>query len=120
SAARWQDLKRKLGWSASWGGQGRLLSPAECANLFPMVDADRIHGGLYVPDDGLADTRRACEAQGRRAIERGAWFLPWRKVTSIEREGGRVTGVRTAHLSVHPADIVICAAGFWGPRIGEM
>src|SRR4051794_34650978 len=33
---RWTDLHRKHGWAESWGVEGRLLDPAECAALWPL------------------------------------------------------------------------------------
>jgi glycine cleavage system aminomethyltransferase T/glycine/D-amino acid oxidase-like deaminating enzyme len=117
--ARRTDLRRKHGLATSWGVEATLLGPAECAALHPLLDPAAILGGLHVATDGLADAVRAVEAQARRAIGRGARFLGGHTVTGIARQGGRVTGVETdqGHL---PADIVVCAAGFWGPRIGRM
>ncbi|NJC72622.1 FAD-dependent oxidoreductase [Planosporangium thailandense] len=117
--ARWADLKRKSGLAASWGIEGTLLSPEECATLHPLVDASRILGGWYVPSDGLAKAPRAVEAQARRARARGATFQGDTTVTGIGQEDGRVTGVETDKGFI-PADIVVCCAGFWGPKIGRM
>jgi len=117
--ARWTDLKRKHGLATSWGVEGALLSPEECAALHPLLDPAKIFGGLHVPTDGLAKATRAVEAQARRAIERGARFLGEHTVVGIGRQDGHVTGVETDQGTI-PADIVVCAAGFWGPRIGRM
>jgi len=117
--ARWTDLKRKHGLATSWGVEGALLSPEECAALHPLLDPARLLGGLHVPTDGLAKAVRAVEAQARRAIERGARFLGGHTVVDIGRQAGRVTGVETDQGFI-PADIVVCAAGFWGPKIGRM
>ncbi|WP_314175150.1 GcvT family protein [Streptomyces winkii] len=119
SPARWADLKRKHGWATSWGTRAELLAPEECAKLHPLLDPDHVYGGLHVPSDGLAKAVRAGEAQARRAGARGARFLAHQEVTGIEQEHGRVTAVRTAD-SRFPADIVVSAAGFWGPKIGRM
>ncbi|WP_367125360.1 FAD-dependent oxidoreductase [Streptomyces phytohabitans] len=119
SPERWADLKRKHGWATSWGTEGRLLAPDECAALHPLLDPELVYGGLHVPDDGLAKAVRAGEAQARRAMGRGARFVPHQEVTGIEQEHGRVTAVVTGD-SRFPADIVVSAAGFWGPRIGRM
>jgi glycine cleavage system aminomethyltransferase T/glycine/D-amino acid oxidase-like deaminating enzyme len=116
---RWADLKRKHGLASSWGVEGTLLSPEECVALHPMLDASKILGGLHVPTDGLAKATRAVEAQARRAMERGARFLGGHTVTGIGQENGRVTGVETDQGFI-AADIVVCAAGFWGPKIGRM
>ncbi|MEU4158307.1 FAD-dependent oxidoreductase [Actinoplanes sp. NPDC026670] len=117
--ARWHDLKRKHGLATSWGVEGALLSPAECAALHPLLDPAKILGGFHVPTDGLAKAVRAVEAQARRAMERGARFLGEHTVTGVGRQDGRVTGVETDRGFI-PAEVVVCAAGFWGPKIGEM
>ena len=116
---RWRDLSRRAGFAASWGIGASLLTPDECAALHPLLDPARIHGGLYVPSDGLTHALRAGEAQARRATGRGARFLGHHEVVGITRTAGAVTGVETTkgHL---PADVVVCCAGFWGPRVGAM
>ncbi|WP_433831669.1 GcvT family protein [Actinoplanes sp. CA-015351] len=116
---RWTDLKRKHGLATSWGVSASLLSPDECAGLHSLLDPSRILGGFYVPTDGLAQPVLAVETQAKRAISRGARFLGSHTVTGIGQENGRVTGVQTDRGFI-AADIVVCAAGFWGPAIGEM
>ncbi|WP_346074093.1 FAD-dependent oxidoreductase [Saccharopolyspora thermophila] len=119
TTARWDDLKRKHGLAQSWGVRSELLDPQECARLWPLVDRDRVVGGFHTPDDGLAKALRACEAQARRAIERGAVFLAHHEVVDIEQRGGRVSAVVTSRGAL-PADVVVSAAGLWGPKIGRM
>jgi glycine cleavage system aminomethyltransferase T/glycine/D-amino acid oxidase-like deaminating enzyme len=116
---RWTDLKRKHGLATSWGIEAALLDPAECAALHPLLDAGRMLGGYHVPTDGLAKAVRAVEAQARRAMARGARFLGGHTVVGIARANGRVTGVETDR-GLLECDVVVCAAGFWGPRIGAM
>ncbi|MFQ6392306.1 GcvT family protein [Nocardia sp. KC 131] len=115
---RWQDLHRKAGWAQSWGIDGHLLDPAACAALHPLLDADRILGGFHTPADGLAKALRAAEAQARLASARGAVFRPNQEVLGIVERGGRVAGVETAD-GVIAADVVICAAGFWGAEVAK-
>ncbi|MQA08199.1 MAG: FAD-dependent oxidoreductase [Pseudonocardiaceae bacterium] len=116
---RWADLQRKHGLATSWGVRSRLVDPAECARMWPSLDIGRVYGGMHTPDDGLAKALRACEAQGRRAAARGAVFREWHTVLDIETAGGRVSGVVTDQGRID-ADIVVSAAGFWGPKIGGM
>jgi glycine cleavage system aminomethyltransferase T/glycine/D-amino acid oxidase-like deaminating enzyme len=116
---RWDDLKRKHGLATSWGIDSYLLSPESCVDLWPAVDRERVLGGFYTPGDGLAKAVRACEAQARRAIARGATFLGHHTVLDIEHSGGRVRGVITDQ-GTFPADVVVSAAGLWGPKIGRM
>ncbi|MEU6999240.1 FAD-dependent oxidoreductase [Nonomuraea sp. NPDC046570] len=120
---RWDDLHRKLGWAESWGVEAELADAARCAEWWPELDRNQVLGGLYVPGDGLADAVRCGEAQARRAIGRGARFLERHRVVAIERRNGRVGGVTVESArgtSSIAADVVVCAAGFWGPAIGAM
>jgi glycine cleavage system aminomethyltransferase T/glycine/D-amino acid oxidase-like deaminating enzyme len=116
---RLADLHRKHGWATSWGIDGSVIDAKECVKLHPLLDEQRILGGLYVPTDGLAKASRVVAALVRRAGARGAQFRGLTKVTGIEQSGGRVTGVATVD-GVIPADVVVSCAGFWGPEIGAM
>ncbi|MFG1702378.1 FAD-dependent oxidoreductase [Nonomuraea sp. M3C6] len=120
---RWTDLHRKHGWAESWGVEGHLVDTGRCAELWPLLDRDKVLGGFHVPSDGLAAAVACGEAQAARATERGARFLPGHTVVGIEQQGGRVTGVSVVTSGEYrtiPADVVVCAAGFWGPSIGKM
>lgn len=116
---RWADLARRHGLATSWGIEARLVDPGECARLHPLLDPGAVLGGLHVPSDGLAHAVPAGEAQARRAIDRGARFLARHRVTGVAEEHGRVRGVHTDQGFV-PADVVVCAAGFWGPDVGAL
>ncbi|HYH93051.1 MAG TPA: FAD-dependent oxidoreductase, partial [Candidatus Saccharimonadales bacterium] len=116
---RLTDLRRRQGWAESWGIEGRLLDPDEVVAAWPLLDRDVVLGGYLVPTDGLAKAVRVGEAQARRATEGGATFLGEHTVTGIRTDDGRVLAVITDRGEI-PADIVVCAAGIWGPRIGAM
>ncbi len=116
---RLADLHRKQGWATSWGVEGRVISPEECAKIHPLLDADRILGGLHVETDGLAKASRIVVALARRAESRGAVFQGNTKVIGIEHKNSKVTGVATS-AGVIPADIVVSCGGFWGPELGQL
>ncbi|MFF7356280.1 FAD-dependent oxidoreductase [Streptomyces filipinensis] len=116
---RLTELHRRHGWISAWGIEGRLLTPDECVEQHPLVDRAKILGGLLVPTDGLAKAVLAVEAQIRRATERGVRFLARHEVLHIRQDEGRVTAVVTDQGEI-PADIVVCCAGIWGPRIARM
>ena len=117
---RLADLQRKRGWAESWGIEARMVDVETCIELHPLLDPERIVGGFHIPGDGLALATRTTEARAARATERGARFLGEREVVGIDVEGGAVTGVRTTDGERFPADVVVCAAGIWGPRIAAM
>ena len=116
---RLAELHRRRDFAESWGLAGRVIDPDETARLWPLVDRSRILGAYHVPSDGLTDAVRVSAAQARRATEGGARFLGEHTVTAIRTDDGRVRGVITDRGEI-PADVVVCAAGIWGPRIGAM
>ncbi|TFD23917.1 MULTISPECIES: GcvT family protein [Cryobacterium] len=116
---RLADLKRKLGYAASYGISGKMLSREECMELYPLLNEEDILGGLHVPSDGLADAARAVQLLIKRTEAAGVTYRGKTTVTGIEQSGRRVTGVQTSG-GVIPADIVVSCAGFWGAKIGEM
>ncbi|GAB3887839.1 hypothetical protein GCM10027612_27330 [Microbispora bryophytorum subsp. camponoti] len=119
SPKRLAELHRRHGWATSWGVESRLLTPAECAELFPLLDPGAVLGGLHIPTDGVAKAVRAVEAQLRRARSRGVRVLDRHEVLDVRTEDGRVAGVVTDQGEI-PADVVVCCAGIWGPKVAGM
>ncbi|MGW2963978.1 GcvT family protein [Streptomyces sp. NPDC001220] len=119
TAERLAELHRRHGWITAWGVEAHLLSADECVRRHPLVNRDRVLGGLLVPTDGIAKAVLAVEAQIRRATERGVRFLARHEVLDVHQSAGRVTGVLTDQGEL-PADIVVCCAGIWGPKIARM
>jgi dimethylglycine oxidase len=117
--ARLAELHRRHGWAAAWGLEAELLSPQECVAMHSLLDVDKVLGGLFVPTDGLAKAVRAVDAQLTRARERGVRVLARHEVLDIRTEDGRVTAVVTGQGEI-AADIVVCCAGIWGPKVARM
>ena len=117
--ARWEELKRRLGFAMSWGLEAALLTPDEAKAKLPLLDAARILGAYYVPGDGIAKAVRACEALAQRAEASGVKFYGSTEVTGLEVEHGRVRGVVTRQGRIASDRVLVCA-GIWGPRIGRM
>ncbi|WP_405523203.1 FAD-dependent oxidoreductase [Streptomyces canus] len=113
------ELHRRQGWLTSWGVDSRILTADECVDQHPLVNRDRVLAGLHIPTDGLAKAVLAVEAQIRRATERGVTFLARHEVLDVLQADGEVTGVRTDQGDLR-ADIVVCCAGIWGPKIARM
>ncbi len=120
SPERATELERRYGYSQSWGVPGaRLLDPQETVKAWDLLQPSTIFGGLYVPDDGIAKAVRAVAAQLDRATSRGATVLDRHEVLEVLTTGNRVTGVRTDKGDI-AADVVVCCAGIWGPKVAAM
>jgi glycine cleavage system aminomethyltransferase T/glycine/D-amino acid oxidase-like deaminating enzyme len=116
---RLAELHRRCGWLTSWGVEARVVGPDECAALHPLLDRGVVLGGLHTPTDGIAKAVRAVDAQLRAAAARGVRVLDRHEVTGISVHDGRVTGVVTNRGEL-PADVVVCCAGIWGPKVAAM
>src|SRR3954451_2845303 len=68
---RWAELDRRYGRALGYGLDAALLTPAEVAERIPILDPDRIVGGLLVERDGVAKAVQAAEAMGRAAAAEG-------------------------------------------------
>ena len=116
---RLAELHRRCGWAVSWGLDARVVSPEECVRLHPLLDGDRVLGGLYGPADGVARSVLAVNAQLDRARSRGVRVLERHEVRGVRTRGGRVVAVEMSQGTL-PADVVVCCAGIWGQRVAAM
>ncbi|MDT7772973.1 MAG: dimethylglycine oxidase, partial [Pseudonocardiales bacterium] len=119
SEARLAELHRRAGWARAWGVAAEVVGPDRCLELAPMLDRDRVLGGLHVPTDGLAKAVRAVQAQVERAAARGVRVLERTEVLDVRTDGDRVSSVLTSAGEL-PAEIVVCCAGIWGQKVAGM
>jgi glycine cleavage system aminomethyltransferase T/glycine/D-amino acid oxidase-like deaminating enzyme len=110
------ELRRRHGWLTAWGVEAFLLTAEETVEKYPLLNANVVMGGLFVPTDGIAKAVRAVDAQTRRAASRGARILTRHEVLDVTVVDGRVSAVVTDKGEIS-ADIVVCCAGIWGPVI---
>lgn len=116
---RQRELARRRGFARAWGLDAELISPDDVARHVPLVDPERILGGLHVGGDGIAKGVRGVEAMLRAAAGRGAHLLPGTEVTGFDVDGGRVRAVETTAGRIACAYVLICA-GIWGPKVGRL
>src|SRR5829696_7008563 len=90
--ARWEELHRRLGRAMSFGLPAALLEPAQVRALVPLVDPERILGGLHTPTDGIAKALRAAAAMAEAA---GVTALGGCTVTGFQIDRGAVRAVET-------------------------
>lgn len=117
---RAEELKRKIGNCRAWNLEAHLLGNDEIRKLVPILRTDDLHGGLHVPSDADVKAAVLCETMARLCQEKGALHVYEKTpVEGIEVKNGRVQAVLTAQGRIR-TDIVLCAAGIWGPTVGRM
>ena len=119
-SAEREDEVRRLTAAVNMNGlEAHVLSPAECAELYPGLNVSDVRIGSYIPRDGQADPANVALAMAKGARQAGATIIENVKVTGIATKDGRVTGVTTAHGDI-AADLVVNCAGMWGRDVGAM
>jgi glycine cleavage system T protein len=120
SHERIEELKRLSGWGKTFGLPLEIISTDQALDLFPLFDADGVHGAAYLPTDGHLDPSGLTQALARGARSRGARILTGARVTGIDVERGRVRRVRTAEHGEFRTEVVVNAAGIWAHEIGRL
>ncbi len=90
----------------------RMVDRGEIAELVPSMRVDDLAGGRFCPRDGYGDPLGALAGLAAAARLGRVAFREGVAVTSLVRDGDRVTGVRTASGDVAARRILV-AAGCW-------
>jgi sarcosine oxidase subunit beta len=108
-----RDLQNRL------GGSAEMVSAGRAAQLNPFIDSSVLLGASFSPRDGYAQPGQVVQGYADAARSLGVAFTEHTEVTAIDSHDGMVTAVHTSH-GVLGTDSVICTAGAWSQRIGEM
>ena len=108
------DLGRYETWLAGakeFQLDSRMLTGAE-ADRMSGQSRRRFSGAIHTPSDARAEPARAVPAIARAARRMGAIVLEGTAVRTVERAGGRVSGVVTEHGRIACGSVVL-AGGIW-------
>src|ERR1700744_2827735 len=90
---RMDEIKRKVASATAFGTRARLVEPAEIKKKFPLIEEDKVQGGLWDPDAGLVIPRsqtvagklvQQAEAAGKLQVFANT------SATSLVIENGRI------------------------------
>lgn len=118
-------VRDERSWSASSAAAERqrqlgvpveLLDAAAVADLMPGLATDGIVGATYCPLDGIADPSGLTLGFATAARRAGAEIRTGVQVSSIESDGGRVTGVATSAGPI-ATSVVVNATGPWAAQL---
>jgi 4-methylaminobutanoate oxidase (formaldehyde-forming) len=125
TSERLEELYRSAAMARAFGVPVEELSPAEVKDRYEHINLDGVTGGVWLPTDGQADPANIALALAKGGRQNGARVQERVKVTSIDKEGRRVTGVNWAaddgsaqgHIE---CDMIVNCAGMWGHEVGKM
>ena len=112
TAERFEELKRSASMAKVFDLEVNVLSVAEIAERYPLIQTDDLYGGIHIPSDGYANAVDITQALAKGARNRGVRIATHTKVEEILQEGGQITGVRTDRGEIQAKYVVICG-GMW-------
>ena len=112
TAERFEELKRSASMAKVFDLEVNVLSVAEIAERYPLIQTDDLFGGIHIPSDGYANAVDITQALAKGAKSRGVRIATHTKVEEILHEGGQITGVRTDRGEIQAKYVVICG-GMW-------
>ncbi len=116
---REQEVHRQVSWARTFGLPLELLSPQQARDLFPLMVTDGVRCASYLATDGYLDPSQLTHSLAAGAREGGARIFTHTRVTGIDVERGRVSGVRTEHGAIE-AEVVVNAGGMFAAEIGRL
>ncbi|MBU4486322.1 MAG: FAD-binding oxidoreductase [Candidatus Delongbacteria bacterium] len=118
-AEKEKSLKELLVKQKSYGLNIDWISPEEIIKLVPGINPNGLLGGTYSPHDGYASPLKTAGAYYKLSLKAGTTFYFDEEVVSMQRDGDKITSVKTDKREI-TADIYINAAGGYAREIGQM
>jgi 4-methylaminobutanoate oxidase (formaldehyde-forming) len=114
--ARLEELLRSASMARSFGLEVEPITPTQAREMWPLLQADDVVGGVHLPGDGQINPVDVTLALAKGARQRGARIIENAEVTDIVLDRGRAVGVRTAQGDIE-AETVVLAAGLWSREL---
>ncbi|HEV7791748.1 MAG TPA: FAD-binding oxidoreductase [Pseudonocardia sp.] len=112
-------FERNVAVQNELGVPSRMLDVAEACAMSPYINPEGLLAATFSPRDGHCTPEAVVAGYAAGARAHGAVVRRHCAVTGIDVAGGVVTGVRTDAGTVGTGT-VICAAGAWSARVGEL
>jgi len=120
SSEEWvEGLRRAADFGRYNGHVIEELSPSEIEAIWPLLKTDDLLAGFFCPDEARVNPVDATMALAKGARMGGALVFEDTRVTAINQESGRVSGVVTDRGKIE-AEYVVNCGGIWGRELGQM
>jgi 4-methylaminobutanoate oxidase (formaldehyde-forming) len=117
---QFKELQRSVSRAKGIGMEVEIIGPDEALRIMPQLSRENLYGAIYLPRDGHLDPYLTTTNMARLVREMGVPIYTGTRVTGIElTPRGVVEKVLTDKGDIK-TEIVINAAGLWGPRVASM
>ncbi|HEY6959554.1 MAG TPA: FAD-dependent oxidoreductase [Candidatus Limnocylindria bacterium] len=110
---------RSLALWSRLGVPARRVDAAGAHEIFPQIRTDDVRFATFCPKDGYLDPTSLLHGYVARAREKGVRFREEERVTSIERDAGHLSAVRTTKGTIS-CGMLVNAAGPWAGQVGKL
>ncbi len=114
-----EQLARSTVVQCRLGGNTRMISPAEAAEINPLLDPAVLLAASYSPRDGYAEPAAVVAGYAAAARTLGAVIVEQTAVTGVSRGVSGIEAVHTDRGDI-ATGAVICATGAWSAELGSM
>ncbi len=118
AAVAWEQGQANVVRQRAEGVRVETLTPADVARRWPWLDAGRLIGAAWCPDDGFLHPHVIYGEGFRRARELGVEVLTETAALGAETHGGRITTLLTTRGPLE-VDWVVNATNAWAPRVSQ-
>lgn len=117
-AAEAQEARERAAWQRAAGYAAEWLDAATTRKRHPYLAAELpLHGALLLPEVAQVRPPRLLKALTEAVHRLGIHIREYAPVTTITRQGNRVTGVMLASGEQLAAPVVVNAAGSWAAQL---
>lgn len=107
---------QRQGWNQA---PQTIIPPSEIEKLFPLMNMNKILGGLYNPSDGHIDPYSMTMALAKGAKKYGARIYQKTTVTALKLNSDGFWDLETDR-GILKARHLVNAAGFWAQEVGRL
>ena len=115
---RWQELLRQATTAQLYDVNVEVLNIEQIKKIYPVINEERILGGIFMPGDGQADPVGVTNLLAKAARKEGVQIFQNSPVKKIFTKNGRVSGVKVNDQTIE-CEYVVLATGMWSRQIGE-
>ncbi len=118
AAQAWRQAQINLTMQRALGGAVETLTPSEVRRRWPHIEAERLIGATWGPNDGFLNHDLIYARGFARARDLGADLRQRVEVLGATVRGNRIVSVATSNGPVG-ADWFVNATGPWAPRVSR-
>lgn len=117
---QWRACVTDAGFQRNRGIESELLDESSARSLLPAANPDLVRGAVLQQGAGFAHHDAAVAGYLENAARLGVQIVCGQNVVALERNSGRVTGVRTASGRTIGARVVVNASGGDAPDLDAL